>query len=141
MVSLANTSAIEACDAAVDAVDDGTTDPQGALVFYDGTPPANVDTALSGNNVLAQLDMTNPAFGNAVDAAPGATATAAAISDDTSADATGTASFARILNRDNVPVLQLTVGTSGTEIIVNTTSFVAGAVVEVTSLTITMPEI
>jgi len=129
------------CNAAVDAVDLGSTDPNATLVFYSGTPPANVDAALAGNTVLAELEMSIPAFGAAVDISPGARATASAIADDTAANATGTATFARILDRDNVPQLQLTVGTSGTEIIVNTVSFVAGALVEVTSLTITMPEV
>jgi len=140
MVSVSNASAITMCDTAVDAVELGSGAAQGKLVFYSGTPPANVDAALAGNTVLAELDMSNPAFGAAADAAPGAVATASAITDDTSANATGTASFARIENLSSVAVLQLTVGTSGTEIIVNTVSFVAGAVVEVTSLTVTMPE-
>jgi len=140
MVSVANTSALTMADASVDAVDIGSTNPQGTLVIYDGTPPTNVDTALSGNTVLAQLDMANPAFGAAADAAPGGTATANAITDDTSADATGTASFYRILDRDNTPVLQGTVGTSGAELNLNSVSIQSGATVSITSFTITMPE-
>lgn len=139
-LSIANSSAITACDAIVDACDAGTGVPQATLVIYDGTPPALVDTALSGNNVLAQLDMTNPAFGNAADAAPGATATAAAISDDTAADATGTASFFRILDRDGTPKIQGSVGTSGAELNLNSVAIQVNATVSVTSLTVTMPE-
>lgn len=138
--SITNSSAVTMCDAAVDACDVGSTNTQATLIIYSGTQPTLVDDALSGNTVLAQLDMSNPAFGAAVDATPGATATAAAITDDTAADATGTASFFRILDRDNTPVLQGSVGTSGTELIMATVAIQAGATVEVASLTITMPE-
>jgi hypothetical protein len=138
--SIANAQAVQACDAIVDACDLGTTNPSATLVIYSGTPPATVDTSLSGNTVLAQLAMSNPAFGNAVDAAPNATATANTISDDTSADATGTASFFRILDRNNTPRIQGAAGVSGAELILNSVSFEAGALVEVVSLTVTMPE-
>ena len=140
MASESNTSAIVMCDAAVDACDAGGTDPNATMVFYSGTPPANADASLSGNTVLAQLEMSIPAFGGAVDVNPGARATANPISDDNAADATGTATFTRILNRNNVPTLQLSVGTSAAEVIVPTTSFVQGVIVQVTSCTITMPE-
>lgn len=139
-LSIANSSAITMCDAAVDACDAGTTAAQATLVIYSGTPPTLVDDALSGNTVLAELDMSNPAFGAAADAGPGATATAAAISDDTSANATGTATFFRIIDRDATPKIQGAVATSGAELNLNSTAIQSGATVSVTSLTITMPE-
>jgi hypothetical protein len=137
-LSIANTEAISCCDDVVDSIDTGAGTAQ--LVIYDGTPPALVDTALSGNTVLAELALSNPAFGAAADAAPGATATANAISDDTSANATGTATFFRLLDRNGTPRVQGSVGTSGEALNLNTTSIVAGATVSVTSLTVTMPE-
>jgi len=142
MVSLTNSSAILACDAAVDAVDGGTTNPNGVLRIYDGTPPARVDEALSGNTVLAELPYSNPAYGNAVDvpASNLARATANAITDDTSANASGTATFARSFDRDDNPVLQHSVGTSGAELNLNSVGIVAGTRVEVTSLSVAMPE-
>lgn len=141
-LSIANAQAIEVCDAVVDSCDLGTTNPQATLVIYSGTPPANVDASLSGNTVLAQLAMSNPAFGGAVDITPGARATANAISDDTDADATGTATFYRILDRDNTPRIQGACGTtgSGAELELNSVNLQAGAAVEVSSLTVTMPE-
>lgn len=140
MGSIANAQAIQAADAYADACDLGTGVASAHLIFYSGTPPANVDAALSGNTVLADLTMSNPAFGAAADANPGGRVTANSISDDTSADATGTATFARIVDRDGTPRIQLTVGTSGTEVIVNSAAFVAGATVSVSSLTFTQPE-
>lgn len=140
MGSIANAQAIQAADAYADSCDLGSGTAQGRLRFYSGTPPANVDAALSGNTLLAELNGSNPFFGAAVDANPGGRVTANAISDDASADATGTATFARIVDRDGTPRIQLTVGTSGTEVIVNSAAFQAGALVSVSSLTFTQPE-
>lgn len=145
-LSIANAQAIQACDVVVDSVDLGTGVPQGTLIIYDdgnsgASIPANVDAALPGGAVvLAQLSMSNPAFGGAVDISPGARATANAISDDTSADATGTAYFYRIVDRDGTPRIQGTAGISGEALTLNTVSLVAGATVSVTSLTVTEPE-
>jgi len=141
-LSIANAQAINVCDEVVDSVDLGTTDPNGEVVIYSGTPPANVDASLAGNTVLAELAMSNPAFGNATDATPGATATANSISDDTSANATGTASFFRILDRDNTPRIQGTITATGGggDMELNSTSISSGATVSISSMTITMPE-
>ena len=140
--SLTNAAAIAACDAVVDRVDLGTTDATGDIKIYDGAIPADADTALSGNTLLAELNMSNPAFGAAVDAAPGGRATANAISDDTSADATGTASFFRLNDRDNATVLQgdVTATSGGGDLELNTVSIVIGAKVSITAMTVTMPE-
>ena len=142
VLSISNTQAISACDAVVDACDLGTGVASATLRIYDGGVPALVDTALGGNTILAELVMTNPAFGAAADAAPGATATAAAIANDTAANATGTASFFRIFNRDSVARIQgsVTATGNGGELELNTISIVANALVEVTALTVTMPE-
>ncbi len=57
---------------------------------------------------------------------------------DTSADATGTAAIARIKDGAGTVVIDgLTVGTSGTDIVLATTSIVSGTEVELTSATIT----
>ena len=57
---------------------------------------------------------------------------------DTSANASGTAAAARIRDGSNVDVITgLTVGTSGTDIILDTTSIVSGQTVTITSAAIT----
>lgn len=139
---ISNAAAIAACDAVVDLVDAGSTNPEGRLLIYAGSVPADADAALGGATLLATLNMSNPAFGNAADAAPGATATAAAISDDTSADATGTATFFRIQDRDGTAVIQGSCGAtgSGEDLELSTVSVEAGVIVSVTSLTYTQPE-
>lgn len=137
---ISNDAALAACDAIVDLVDVGTTNAQGRLRIYSGSVPTDADTALGAQVLLAELNMSNPAFGAAADASPGATATAASISDDTSADATGTASFFRIVDRDVTAVMQGACATSGSELNFNTTSISSGAIVSVTSFTVTVPE-
>lgn len=107
----------------------------GKIRIYSGTAPADADAALSGNTLLAELIMTDPAFGAAADSSPGATSTAAAIANDAAADAAGTATFFRILDSNNAVVAQGSVGTSGAEINFNTVIFVANAIISITSLT------
>tara|TARA_R110000822_G_scaffold137399_7_gene274897 strand:- start:512 stop:952 length:441 start_codon:yes stop_codon:yes gene_type:complete len=145
MVSVSNVIAILQCDAAVDAIDGGAG--AGTLVLYSGTPPTNVDTALAGNTVLATLTFSDPAFGAASDQAPGAMATASAITDDSSADATGDATFARAFDSNALAVLQFTVaGSTGgsAEILVTSADADAGITiglpVSISSFTYTQPE-
>ena len=102
------------------------------LRIYDGTPPASANAALSGNTLLAELTCGSPFAA----AAAAAVLTANSISQDNSANATGTASFMRIYKADGTTVIdQGSVGTSGNDLNLNTTSIVAGGPVAVTSLT------
>lgn len=137
---MTNATARAALDAIVDRCDLGSANANAKLRVYSGTAPADADTALSGNTLLAELDMSNPAFGAAADNSPGAIATASAITDDSSADANGIATFFRIVDRDENVVLQGTVATSSANLIVPTTTFVAGQPVEVSALTVTHAE-
>lgn len=106
----------------------------GSLRIYSGTPPASADAALSGNTLLAELPMSPTAF----DAAVAGVATANAITTDASANATGTATFFRILETGgSLVVVQGTVGTSGAELNLSSTSIIAGGSVSVSSLTYT----
>lgn len=145
MVSVTNSIAIAQCNAAVDAIDAGAG--AGTLVFYAGTPPANADTALSGNTVLATLTFGDPAFGAASDLGPGARATANVITEDASADADGVATFARSFDSNGLVCHQFTVagstGGSG-EILVTSAdanaTIVAGLPVSISAFAYTQPE-
>ena len=138
--SISNAAAQAACNAIVDLVDGGAG--AGTLRIYSGTAPANADTALSGNTLLAQLTMSDPAFGSAADATPDALATASSITDDTSADASGTASFFRVLDSNSNVIFQgdVTATGGGGDLELGTTSINAGETVSVTSLTFRVPE-
>jgi hypothetical protein len=120
-----------AADAVVDLVDVGGA---GSLRIYSGTMPTDANTALSGNTLLANLAMSATAFGSA----SSGVATAATITADSSADATGTATFFRILaGNGTTVVIQGSVGTSGCDLNLTTTSIVATQPVSVSSLTYT----
>lgn len=118
----------------LDAVRDNAN--SGKLRIYSGTKPANADAALSGNTLLAELTMNATAF----PAASGGVLTANAITGDTSADASGTASFWRIYESDGSTIFaQGTCGTSGESMTLPTLTITAGVAVNITSLTLTDP--
>ncbi|HTJ17851.1 MAG TPA: hypothetical protein VL494_13820 [Steroidobacteraceae bacterium] len=109
----------------------------GKLRVYSGTRPATANTALSGNTLLAELTLGATSYTES-----GGVLTASAIASDSSADASGTASFVRIVESNGTtPVVDLGVTTSspssGNECQLNTLSIVAGAVVSCTAMTIT----
>lgn len=85
--------------------------------------------------VLATIPLANPA----APAASGGVLTFTMPESDTSADATGTAAAARIRTASGGTdiVTGLTVGTSGSDINLDTTSINAGQTVTITSATIT----
>lgn len=106
----------------------------GYLRIYDGTKPASADTAITTQTLLAELTFGSTSFS----AASGATATANAITADSSANASGTATWFRVVKSDGTTVVfDGTVGTSGADLNLNSTSISAGASVSVTSFTYT----
>lgn len=109
----------------------------GKLRLYDGTQPTDADTALGAQVVLADLGLNATAFAAAAGSAPAAKV-ANAISDDTSADATGTCTWGSLLTSANVRVMDfsVTAGGGGGDMTLNTTSIVAGAKVSCTALQI-----
>lgn len=101
------------------------------LRIYDGTRPATGGTATT---LLAELTC-NATF---APAASGGTLTLNAITQDSSANATGTATWFRIVQSNGTTfVLDGSVGTSGQDLNLNTTSIVTGAAVAISSAVIT----
>lgn len=114
----------------------------GKIKIFTGSPPANCEAADSGT-LLSTLNLSATAFpASATNASPrGAKATANAVSDDTNAAATGTAGYFRGYdNSGTLCVIQGNCGTSGADMILNTTSIVAAATISVTSWTVTLPD-
>jgi hypothetical protein len=130
---LTNAAASAAADAVVDLLDVGGA---GTIKVYTGTIPTDANTAIGAQVLLATLTFSATAFG----AASNGVATASAITSDTSADATGTAAWARIASGGGTTVMDVTVGTSGEDLNFNTVSFVAGATIALTSLTYSQPK-
>jgi hypothetical protein len=107
----------------------------GLIRIYSGTPPANVGTALSGNTQLAELACS----ATFAAAASGGVLTLNTVTADSSADATGTATFFRILTSGGTAQVQGTVTATGGggDMTLATVSIVASATVSLTSNTIT----
>lgn len=143
-LSISNAAAKAAVDALTLLCDGGaTTNASAHIKIYSGSVPTDADTALGAQTLLAELPMSNPAFAASTDLNPGARATAGAITDDTVADNTGTASFFRIVNRSGTTVIlqgSVTATGGGGDLTLNTVSIQANALVSVTSLTVTQPE-
>jgi hypothetical protein len=129
--SITTAAANAACDAVVDLIDAGT--PPGLLKIYAGTVPTNANAALGGATLLGTLTFSNPAFG----ASAAGVATASAITSDTSADATGTATFFRITNAAGTVIIQGEVGTSGCDLNLSSVAITIGGTIAVSSLTYT----
>lgn len=99
--------------------------------------PATTLTADAGT-LLAELPMSNPAFGASTSATANgkATATANAITSDTNANATGTAAHFRIKTSGGTTIFQGTCGTATSDLIFNTVSITAGDTVAITAFLI-----
>jgi len=134
---ISNAAALAMCDALVDLLDAGSA--AGYIEIRTGSQPATVETAASGT-LLATLPLSDPAFGSAADDDPGGTATAGSITDDSSADATGTAGWFRAYDSDGTAIIDGTAGTSGTDLILDSASITSGQTVKINSWTITVPE-
>ena len=113
----------------------GVAADSGYIRILDGTQATNADTAIGAQVLLAELRFGADAF----PAASAGVLTANAITQDSSADATGTASWCRVLKSDGTSVLfDGSVGTASANVILNTVSIVAGAVVSCSALTLTV---
>lgn len=112
---------------------ESTTGVSAILKIRSGAAPANCGTADSGT-VLATVNLPSDWMA----AASGGSKAMSGTWQDTSADATGTAAHFRIYDSAGTTChLQGTVGTSGTDMIVDSTSFTAGQSFTINSFTLT----
>lgn len=107
------------------------------LRLYDGTIPSSVANSITGN-LLAELTC-NATF---APSASGGVITLNAITPDSSANASGTATHFRLWQSNGTtPVLQGTVGeaSSGADMILNSTSIIVNVSVTISGATLTAP--
>jgi len=129
--SLSDTAANAACDAVVDLANTGY------IRIYTATQPADADTSITDQTLLAELRFGATAFGDAV----AGVATANPITADSTADDTGTAAWFRALQSDGSTVLfDGSVGTSGCDLNLNSVAIQAGAEVSISSFTYTQAQ-
>lgn len=105
------------------------------LRIYDGAQPAGPSVAVGAQVLLGTLTC-NATF------APGASGgvlTLNAITQDSAADATGTATWFRLLTSGGTAKLDGSIGTSGADLNLNTTSIVTGGPISVSSATLSLP--
>jgi hypothetical protein len=109
----------------------------GYLRIYDGTQPATADTAITTQVLLAELRFGATAFGASV----AGVAVANAITQESSAPANGTATWYRTYKSDGTTaVSDGSVGTSASNLTLNSVAIAIGAVVACTSFTFTQPK-
>lgn len=102
----------------------------GAFIrIYDGSRPA---TGGAATTLLAELTVAGT-FGSV----SGQVLTVGAVTSDSSANATGTATWFRVVTSGGTFVLDGNVGTSGSDLNLNSTSIATGQVVAISSFTIT----
>jgi hypothetical protein len=120
-------------------------DSTGRINIYTGTQPATAATAASGT-LLGTLTLASDSVTSATS---NGVITFAAITSDTSADASGTAGWGRIYRtNDTAPGsagnttdrrIDFAIGTSGSDVNFDNVTFVAGGTIAISSLTITIP--
>ena len=109
----------------------------GFLDIYDSTgtgQPATPDVAVTTQVKLAHLPLSATAFG----AASAGVKTANAVTSGTGL-AVGTATWFRLTEAGGTAVLDGSVGTSGTDCVLNDVAITVGGTVPITSLTVSMP--
>jgi hypothetical protein len=105
----------------------------GKLGILDGAQPTNADTALGAQVLLAELALGATAFA----AASAGSKTANSITQDSSANASGTPGWASLYASTTATRhLDMSAGTSGTDMILNASPISSGAVVSCSSLVI-----
>lgn len=105
------------------------------LKIYSGSAPANEAASLSGNTLLAEV----PCPSDWMAASSGGVKSLLGTWSDSSANASGTATFARLTKADDTVVIQITVGASGAELNLTTASIVSGQPVTITQFDLTAP--
>lgn len=111
----------------LNAIDGGSG--AGLIRIYDSTRPATGGTATTK---LAELTCSDPSG-----SVSSAVLTFSAITADSSADATGTATWGRIVDSSATFCVDFNVGTSGSDLNLNTTSITSGVNVAISSMTLT----
>ena len=130
-VTAVKNSALDTVKAAIDA---GVS--AGTIKIYNGTQPTAPADAVTTQTLLGTLTFSDPCGTTA-----SGTLTMSAITQDTAADATGTATWARIADSTGATVCDVDVTTTGGggTLQFNTTNFVIGAPILISAFPIPVP--
>ncbi len=131
VIRLNDATANAALDAVATKIDAGAG--AGTIKVYTGTIPATAATAIGSQVLLGTLTFSDPCAASA----SSRTLTFSAITSDSSADATGTAAWARIADSDGNTIFDCTIGSgSGVVLQLNTTAIVSGGPIACTAFTL-----
>ncbi len=136
---MSNVAAIGACNFIVDDLDKGAS--AATIRGRTGSQPADVDATEDGT-LLFTLTMSSTAFDPASDDTGKASASASTITQDASADATGTLGWCRMgaTGAGGDDTMDGEAGTSASDFNFNTLSIVSGSTVDMTALTVSVSE-
>jgi hypothetical protein len=135
-LTLSNAARSAAADALAALLDAGSG--AGKIRIYSGTRPAGPGTAITSQTLLAEFACADPAFGAAVNGVSTLDATPVLA---TTGVAAGTATWARVLDSNNVAIIdgKVTASGGGGDIIISTTTVSVGLPLTVSAGTLTMP--
>lgn len=134
-ITLSNAAANDALTAILNNINAGSAVSYPTISIYNGTKPAGPDTNITSQVLLGTLNCSVTAgvvSSRQLNFNP--------ITQDASADATSTATWARIINRDNAAVVDVDVSTVGGSgfLQMNTTSIVSGGPILINSMQFTL---
>lgn len=134
-ITLSDAAANDALTAILNKINAGSAVSYPTIKIYNGTKPAGPDTAVGSQVLLGTL--TCSATAGVVSSRQLNFNT---ITQDTAADATSTATWARIINRDNAAVIDVDVSTvGGTGFLqMNTVSIVSGGPILISAMQFTL---
>lgn len=105
----------------------------GTLDLYTATQPTTAGATITTQTLLATLTFSDPSAGSA----SGGVLTMSSITSDSSADATGTATWGRAEDSTGTFCFDHTAGTGSEDLVLNNAAIQAGATVSCSSFTIT----
>ncbi len=134
IIRFVTTAKKNALDTLKTAIDAGSG--AGTIKVYNGTQPTSANDAVTTQTLLATLTFSDPCGTTS-----SGTLTMSAITQDSAADATGTATWARIADSTGATVFDVDVTATGAggALQFNTTNFVIGGPVLISSFAVTVP--
>lgn len=138
-LKISGAAAVAACSAVTTLADAAAT--AGKLLIYNGIEPVDTTEAVSTQVTLVEFVLGDPVFGAATDETDGGTAIANAVT-PVSAAATGTATWFRLLDGDDVVVMQGSVSAplGGGDLTISSAEIITGIEVSVVSLSYVQPK-
>jgi len=135
-MKISNASAIVAVNALTALFNVGGA---GKIEYYDGTKPADADTAITSQNLLGTSTLAVTVFPTAVDSTGSATATSNAVP-QVQVTAAGTVSWARAFDGNGLVVCDGNVALSAADFVVDDLSWEVDDNINVNSFTINLAE-